>query len=88
MKESAIVPVRLDSYAGSTSALEVHFFEDSEEYGSKSLPDDSMWIAVHMVDGRIEHALTDYGYGSSEELLETYKEEKIIQTQADEVKEG
>lgn len=46
MSNKIILPVRLDSYAGNTSALEVHFFKDSEEYGAKSLPDDSMWITT------------------------------------------
>lgn len=78
MNNKVILPVRLDSYAGDTSALEAHFFKDGEEYGAKSVPDDSMWIAVFIVNGKIDHSLTDYGYESLEELLETYKNEKII----------
>lgn len=73
-----ILPVRLDSYAGNTSALEAHLFSDKEEYGGKSVPDDSMWAAVHIVNGKIDNDLTDYGYRSRKELLETYKKEKIM----------
>lgn len=78
MKDKKIIPVRLDSYAGNTSALEAHLFEDKEEYGGKSVPDDCMWAAVYILDGKIDHSMTDYGYRSLEELLETYKGEKII----------
>lgn len=74
---AAIIPIRLDSYAGETSALEVHFFK-GDEYGGKSTPDKSMWIAVHMIDGKIDQGETDYGYESLKELLETYKDHKII----------
>jgi len=69
MSNKVILPIRLDSYAGSESALEAHFYEDKEEYGGKSVPDDSMWIAVSM---------TEYGYRSLEELLNAYKGEKSI----------
>lgn len=78
MKDKKIIPVRLDSYAGDTSALEAHFFDDKDEYGGKSVPDDCMWAAVYIQDGKIDHSMTDYGYRSLEELLETYKGEKII----------
>lgn len=78
MAEKVIIPVRIDSYAGNTTALEVHKFEDKEEYAAKSIPDDSMWIAVYMIDGRVKYDLTDYGYESLEELLETYKNERIV----------
>lgn len=76
--ETAIVPIRIDSYAGKTSALEAYFFKDGEEYGGKSIPDKSMWIAVHMVNGEIDSGLTDYGYFSIEELAEAYKGQKIL----------
>ncbi len=76
--ETVILPVRLDSYAGNKSALEAHFFEDKEEYGGQSVPDDSMWIAVHIVNGKIDHGLTDYGYQSLEELLDAHKKENVI----------
>lgn len=72
-----ILPVRLDSYAGETSALEVYFYEDKEEYGGKSVPDDSMWAAVYLVNGKIDHSMTEYGYRSLDELLKTHKKEKI-----------
>jgi len=78
MNNKIILPVRLDSYAGDTSALETHLFNDKEEYGGKSVPDDSMWIAVYIVNGKIDHSLTEYGYRSLEELLNTHKDEKII----------
>ncbi len=78
MKDKKILPIRLDSYAGKTSALEAHLFEDKEEYGGKSVPDDNMWAAVYILDGKIDHSMTDYGYRSLEELLETHKGEKII----------
>ena len=78
MKNKVILPVRLDSYAGETSALEAHLFNDKEEYGGKSVPDDCMWAAVYIVNGKIDHSLTEYGYRSLEELLETYKNEEII----------
>lgn len=78
MNNKLILPIRLDSYAGETSALEAHFFDDKEEYGGKSVPDDCMWAAVYILDGKIDHSMTDYGYRSLEELLETYKGEKII----------
>lgn len=78
MSNKVILPVRLDSYAGETSALEAHLFNDKEEYGNKSVPDDSMWIAVYIVNGKIDHSQTDYGYRSLDELLKTYKNEKII----------
>lgn len=77
MKNTAILPIRLDSYAGDMSALEAHFFENKEEYGGKSVPDDSMWIAVYIVNGKIDHSRTEYGYKSLEELLDTHKKEKI-----------
>lgn len=73
-----ILPIRLDSYAGDESALEAHFYEDKEEYGGKSVPDDSMWIAVYILDGKIDHSMTEYGYRSLEELLDTHKKEKIM----------
>lgn len=73
-----ILPVRIDSYAGDTSALEAYFFKDGVEYGSKSVPDCSMWIAVHIVSGKIDHDLTDCGYKSLEELLKTYKGFKVL----------
>jgi len=78
MNNKIILPVRLDSYAGDTSALEAHLFNDKEEYGGKSVPDDSMWIAVYIVNGKIDHSLTEYGYRSLEKLLNTHKDEKII----------
>lgn len=78
MKDKKIIPIRLDSYAGVESALEAHFYEDKEEYGGKSVPDDSMWAAVYILDGKIDHSMTEYGYRSLEELLKTYKGEKII----------
>lgn len=77
-KKTVILPVRLDSYGGKKSALEAHFFKDSEEYQGKSVPDDSMWIAVFIVNGKIDHSMTDYGYRSLENLLKTYKNELII----------
>lgn len=78
MKNKVIIPIRLDSYAGDESALEAHFFEDKEEYGGKSVPDDSMWAAVYILDGKIDHSMTEYGYRSLEELLDTHKKEKIM----------
>lgn len=77
-KNKKIIPIRLDSYAGVESALEAHFYEDKEEYGGKSVPDDSMWAAVYILDGKIDHSMTEYGYRSLEELLKAYKGEKII----------
>lgn len=76
--KTVILPIRLDSFAGDNSALEAHFYEDKEEYGGKSVPDDSMWIAVWIVNGKIDHSLTEYGYHSLEEILKTHKKEKII----------
>ncbi len=78
MNNKVILPIRLDSYAGDTSALEAHLFNDKEEYGGKSVPDDSMWIAVYILNGKIDHSLTEYGYRSLEELLDTHKKEKIM----------
>ena len=78
MNNKVILPIRLDSYAGDTSALEAHLFNDKEEYGGKSVPDDSMWAAVYILNGKIDHSLTEYGYRSLEELLKTHKNEKII----------
>ena len=78
MTNKVILPVRLDSYAGDTSALEAHLFNDKEEYGGKSVPDDSMWAAVYILDGKVDHSLTEYGYRSLEELLDTHKKEKIM----------
>ncbi len=72
-KNTVILPVRLDSYAGNMSALEAHFFKDGEEYGGKSVPDDSMWIAVPIINGKVSHEDIDYGYKSLRELLEEYK---------------
>jgi len=73
-----ILPIRLDSYAGDESALEAHLYNDKEEYGGKSVPDDSMWAAVHILNGKVDHSLTEYGYRSLEELLDTHKKEKIM----------
>lgn len=78
MNNKLILPIRLDSYAGKTSALEAHLFKNKEEYGGKSVPDDCMWAAVYILDGKIDHSMTDYGYRSLEELLKTHKKEKII----------
>ena len=78
MIKLAVLPVRLDSYTGKTSALEAHFFKDREEYAAQSVPDDHMWIAVWIKDGKVEYDTIDYGFQSLEELLETYKTEKII----------
>ena len=78
MNNKVILPIRLDSYAGDTSALEAYLYDDKEEYGGKSVPDDSMWAAVYILNGKIDHSLTEYGYRSLEELLKTHKNEKII----------
>lgn len=71
--DTVILPVRLDSYAGAMSAIEAHFFKSSEEYGAKSVPDKSMWIAVPIINGKVSHDNIDYGYKSLKELLEEYK---------------
>jgi len=78
MNNKVILPIRLDSYAGDTSALEAHLYNDKEEYGGKSVPDDSMWAAVYILNGKIDHSMTEYGYRSLEELLKAYKNEKIV----------
>lgn len=69
MDNKVVLPVRLDSYTGKDSALEA-FFRGSEEK--------SMWIAVWIVNGKVEHDTIDYGYRSLEDLLETYKGETVI----------
>jgi len=74
---TVILPIRLDSYAGKKSALEAHLFKNKEEYGGKSVPDDCMWAAVYLVNGKIDYSMTEYGYRSLEELLKTHKKEKI-----------
>ncbi len=76
MNNKVILPMRLDSYAGDTSELEVRLFKTPEDYPQD--PNKSMWAAVHIVNGKIDHSLTDYGYHSLKELLTTYKNEKII----------
>ena len=69
MDNKVVLPVRLDSYTGKDSALEASF-RGSEEKG--------MWIAVWIVNGKVEHDTIDYGYMSLEDLLETYKGETVI----------
>lgn len=71
MSKTVILPVRIDSYGGDVSGVELFLSEQSE-------PVKSMWIAVHIEDGKVLQDLTDYGYKSRKELLETYKNEKII----------
>lgn len=75
--ETVILPVRLDSYAGKKSAIEVHFYEDKEEYAGQSIPDDSMWIAVPIINGKVSHDDIDHGYKSLEELLKEYKNHNL-----------
>lgn len=75
MNNKVILPMRLDSYAGDTSELEVRLFKTPEDYPQANK---SMWAAVHIVNGKIDHSLTDYGYHSLKELLKTYKNEKIV----------
>lgn len=76
MGKKEIMPVRIDTVHGRTSELEVRLFKKIEEY--PKYPDVSMWVAVPIVDGRVLHDDIDYGYRSLEELLKTYKNEKII----------
>lgn len=71
MSNKVILPLRLDSYGGSDSAVELFLSDPSE-------PVKSMWIAVHIENGKVLHDLTDYGYKSLKELREAYKGENVI----------